>query len=90
MLRLLAHWVLSAVSVTIVANLLPGFRIATFGSAMLVAAVYGVLEILLYRILAILAFIPMLLSFGLFALVIHAFLLWLTSELNGVWSWLLL
>jgi putative membrane protein len=81
MLRLLAQWFLSAVSVTIVAKFLPGFRVATFGSALAVAAVYGILQVLLYRLLAILAFIPMILTFGLFALVIHTFLLWLTNEL---------
>ena len=81
MLRLLLQWVLSALSLMVVAKLLPGFRIQDFGSALVVAAVYGVLHVLLYRVLVFLAFIPVILTFGLFLFVINAFLLFLTSAL---------
>lgn len=81
MLNLLLLWVLSAVSLTIVAKLLPGVRIRGFGTALVVAGVYGILYVLLYRILAIIAFIPMIMTFGLFAFVINAFLLFLTDKL---------
>ena len=47
MLRLLLQWVLSAVSLTALSKFLPGFRIGHFGTAMIVAAVYGVLHVLL-------------------------------------------
>ena len=43
--------------------------------------VYGVLNYFLFWLVALIAFIPMLLSFGLFGLVINAFLLWLTDKL---------
>jgi len=66
-------WVLAAV--------LPGVRIRTFGTAVLVALVYGLLNYFLFWLIALIAFIPMLLSFGLFGLVINAFLLWLTDRL---------
>jgi putative membrane protein len=81
MMRLLLQWVLSALSLMAVAKLLPGFRIQDFGSALVVAAVYGVLHVLLYRVLVFLAFIPVILTFGLFIFVINAFLLFLTSAL---------
>ena len=81
MMRLLFQWVLSALSLMAVAKLLPGFRVKDFGSALVVAAVYGVLHVLLYRVLVLLAFIPIFLSFGLFLFVINAFLLFLTSAL---------
>jgi putative membrane protein len=81
MLSLLMLWVLSAVSLTIVANLLPGVRIRGFGTALVVAGIYGILHVLFYKILAIIAFIPMLLTFGFFAFVINAFLLFLTDKL---------
>ena len=81
MMRLLLQWVLSALSLMAVAKLLPGFRIQNFGSALVVAAVYGVLHVLLYRVLVFLAFIPLILTFGLFIFVINAFLLFLTSAL---------
>ena len=81
MMRLLLQWVLSALSLMAVAKLLPGFRIQDFGSALVIAAVYGVLHVLLYRVLVFLAFIPVILTFGLFIFVINAFLLYLTSAL---------
>ncbi|MGQ4806987.1 hypothetical protein NKDENANG_00325 [Candidatus Entotheonellaceae bacterium PAL068K] len=81
MIRLLLQWVLSAVSVTALSRFLPGFRIGTFGTAMAVAAVYGILHVLLYPILAFIAFIPVALTFGLFVFVINAFILFLTDKL---------
>ena len=43
--------------------------------------VYGLLNYFLFWLIALIAFIPMLLSFGLVGLVINAFLLWLTDKL---------
>jgi putative membrane protein len=81
MMRLLLQWVLSALSLMMVAKLLPGFHIKDFGSALGVAAVYGILHVVLYPVLLFVAFIPVLVSFGLFIFVINAFLLFLTSAL---------
>ena len=81
MLALALQWVLSAVSVVVVSKVLPGFRLKHFGTALIVAAIYGLLHILLYTLLKILFFLPMVLTFGLFALVINAFLLFLTDKL---------
>ena len=81
MLRLLLHWVLSAVSFALLSKFLPGFHVASFGTAMMVAAVYGILHVLLYKILVILAFIPVFLTLGLFTFVIEAFLLFLADKL---------
>jgi putative membrane protein len=81
MLPLLVQWLLSAVSLAILSRLLPGFRIKNFGTAVVVAAVYGILHLLLFRILAIITFIPRVLTFGLFDLVINAFLLFLTDKI---------
>jgi putative membrane protein len=81
MMRLLFQWVLSALSFMMIAKLLPGFHIKDFGSALGVAAVYGILHVVLYPVLLFVAFIPVLLSFGLFIFVINAFLLFLTSAL---------
>ena len=80
-MRLLLQWILYALSFMIVSKLLPGFQVRDFGSALVVAAVYGVLHVLLFRLLVFLAFIPVFLTFGLFIFVINAFLLWLTTVL---------
>jgi len=80
-MRLLLQWILYALSFMIVSKLLPGFHVRDFGSALVVAAVYGVLHVLLFRVLVLLAFIPVFLTFGLFIFVINAFLLFLTDAL---------
>lgn len=81
MFRLLLSWFLSALSFIIVAKILPGFRIKSFEKALVVAAVYGVLQFFLFKLLVIIAFIPIILTFGLFVFVINAFLLYLTDLL---------
>ena len=48
---------------------------------MVVAIVYGLPSYFLFWVIALITFIPMLLSFGLFGLVINTFLLWLTDQL---------
>ena len=63
------------------ASVLPGVRIKSFGTALVVVLVYGLLNYFLFWLIALVAFIPMLLSFGLFGLLINAFLLWLTDKL---------
>ena len=80
-MHLLLQWILYALSFMIVSKLLPGFHVRDFGSALVVAAVYGVLHVLLFRVLVFLAFIPVFLTFGLFIFVINAFLLFLTAAL---------
>jgi putative membrane protein len=81
MLSPVLQWLLSAVSLTIIANLLPGFRLKRFSTALIVAGIYGVLHVLFSSIFKIIFFLPMLLTFGLFALVINAFLLYVTDKL---------
>ncbi len=81
MLALGFQWLLSALSLTLISRMLPGFRIRHFGTALIVAAVYGVLHVLLYKILKIIFFLPMILTLGLFALVINAFLLFVTNKI---------
>ena len=81
MLRLIINVLLSAGLLYAIASLLPGVRMRSFGTAVIVAVVYGVLSYLLFWVIALITFIPMLLSFGLFGLVINTFLLWLTDKL---------
>jgi putative membrane protein len=74
--------VLGGLAFLIVARLLPGFEVrGGFGSAVLVAFVYGVIKALLWKLLVILSFPLVLLTLGLFIFVINAFLLWLTDKL---------
>jgi len=75
------QWLLSAVSLTVISNLLPGFRVKNFTTALIVAGIYGVLHVLFAWILKIIFFLPMFLTLGLFAFIINAFLLFVTDKL---------
>lgn len=81
MLGILIHVLATAGLVYLLASVLPGIRLKSFGTAVLVAVVYGLLSALLYKLLALIAFLPMILTLGLFGFVIHAFLLWVTDKL---------
>ena len=73
---------LGGLAIMVVAKLVPNFRIqGGFGSAVLVALVYGVLKVLLQKVLIILSLPLVVVSLGLFILVINAFLLWITDKL---------
>jgi putative membrane protein len=73
---------LGGLAFLIVARILPGFELrGGFGSAVLVAFVYGVIKALLWKLLVILSFPLVLLTLGLFIFVINAFLLWVTDKL---------
>ncbi len=76
------QWLLSAVSLTIISNLLPGFRLKNFGTALIVAGIYGILHVLFSAILQAIFFLPMIFTFGLFAFIINAFLLLVTDKLT--------
>ena len=81
MLRPVIDVLLTAGLLYALASALPGVRLKSYGTAVIVALVYGLLNYFLFWLIALVAFIPMLLSFGLFGLVINAFLLWLSDKL---------
>jgi putative membrane protein len=81
MLRLIIEVLVTSGLLYALATALPGVRLKSFGTALTVVLVYGVLNYFLFWLVALIAFIPMLLSFGLFGLVINASLLWLTDKL---------
>ena len=92
---LVISWVLFAAVFFGLSRLLPGFHVRNYGTALIVAAVYSLLHLLLFKILLILAFIPVLLTLGLFVFVINALILSLTDllidgfEIDGIGTTLL-
>ncbi len=68
-----------SIAVFVVAELLPSIHLKSFGTAIVVAIVYSILSFFLGWLLVFLALPVMILTFGLFKLVINAFLLWLTD-----------
>lgn len=80
MLRLLAEWVLSAVSLLIVTHIVPGFRVADFHVALIAALVIGLVNVTLGALLKLLTLPLGCATFGLFFLVINAFMLEFASK----------
>ena len=79
--RLLAHWVLSALCLLLVARFVPGISVQGFGTALLAALVIGFINVTLGLFLKILTFPITILTFGIFWLVINGFMLKLASLL---------
>ncbi|MBI2486483.1 MAG: phage holin family protein [Deltaproteobacteria bacterium] len=91
MLHLIVNWFLSALSLVIVAHIIPGFVVQGFGSALIAAVVIGLVNATIGLVLKILTIPISILTFGLFLLVINALMLQLASKLvsgfvvNGFW-----
>lgn len=72
---LILHWLLSALSILIVAHVVPGFEVRGFGTALIAAVVIGLVNATLGFVLKILTLPVTILTFGLFLIVINALML---------------
>ena len=81
MLRLIIDVLVTAGLLLVLASALPGVRLKSYGTAVVVALVYGLLNFFLGTLVGWILFIPMFLSLGLLGLVINALMLWLTDKL---------
>src|ERR1700716_1505232 len=80
-MRLLVHWFLKAVSLLVVAQILPGIRVDGFGAAFIAAAVIGLVSAVLGLFLKIILFPFILLSLGIVYFLINGLMLKIASEL---------
>jgi putative membrane protein len=80
-MRLLLNWILSALAVWLVANVVPGFYVSGFVAALIAALVIGFINATIGLLLKILTFPLTLLTLGLFWLIINALMLELASAL---------
>lgn len=81
MTQFIATWLVTTLSLLIITRLPLGITIKDTSTAFVAALVLGLLNALLGPILRFLAFPITLLTLGLFAIIINAFLLWLASRL---------
>jgi putative membrane protein len=77
--HLLINWLLSALSLVIVAHVIAGFRISGLGAALIAAIVIGLVNGTLGFFLKVVTFPLSVLTLGLFWLVINALMLKLAS-----------
>lgn len=81
MTQIIVHVLLLAGFILIIARSMPRIYIAGYGTAVLVAVVYGVINVTLGTVLKILSIPFIIVTVGIFLLLINTFLLWLTDEL---------
>ena len=72
---MLLHWIISAVSLLIVAHVLRGFNVANFQSALIAALIIGLVNSTLGFVLKLLSFPFIILTLGIASLIINAFML---------------
>ena len=80
MLHIVIQVLVTAFAVLVAARIVPGIRVRSFGSAVVFAVVLGILGVLLKTVLVILALPFILLTLGLFLIVINGFLFWLADK----------
>ena len=91
MVKLLVHWVLSALCLLLVARFVPGFFVSGFGTALIAAIVIGLVNSTIGVLLKIVTFPLTIITFGLFWLLINALMLKFAAifvpgfEVRGLW-----
>jgi putative membrane protein len=82
-MKLIIKWLLSAVALLVVAYIYSGVQVVGFGSALIAAAVIGLLNAVVRPILVVLTLPVTIVTLGLFLFVINALMFWSASGLLG-------
>src|SRR6478735_12609541 len=80
-MRLLIKWLLSALALLAVTYIYSGVQVSTYTSALLAAAVIGLLNMFVRPVLVVLTLPVTIVTLGLFLFVINALLFWAASGL---------
>ncbi|HXK25034.1 MAG TPA: phage holin family protein [Myxococcota bacterium] len=81
MIEFLAHLLLTAALLLLVANVVRGVEVEGWGSAFLGAIALGLVNAFVRPLMLVLTFPLTILTFGLFLLVINALMLWLVAAM---------
>ena len=90
-MKFILRLLLSALAVVVLARILPGVDVTSYGIAILVALVLSVLNFLVKPLLILLTLPVTIVTFGLFLLIINAIIILLADGLidgftvNGIW-----
>ena len=91
-MTLLLTWLVNALALLIITYLVPSIHIRSFGTALIVALVLGLINAVLRPVLIILTLPVTILTLGLFILVVNALCFWLCAsllkgfEVSGFWA----
>lgn len=78
-MRLLLHWILSAIALLIVSHLVPGFHVRGLIPALIAAVVIGLLNATVGLFLKIITFPLSILTLGIFLLIINGIMILVAS-----------
>ena len=81
MISFLWNILLLSIAVFLVARIMPGIHLKSFGTAIVVAIVYSLINYLIGWLLFLITLPAIIITFGLFKFVINAFLLWISDKL---------
>lgn len=79
-MRLLLRWLISALTLMLVAYYVPGITVASFYAALIAALILGLINAIIRPLLVVLTLPVNILTLGLFTLVINALMFWLASS----------
>ena len=91
-MTVLLTWLINALALLIITYLVPSIHIRSFGTALIIAIVLGLINAIIRPVLIILTLPVTMLTLGLFILVVNALCFWLCStllkgfEVSGFWS----
>ena len=80
-MRLILHWILSAIALLLVSRLVPGFHVAGLLPALIAVVVIGLLNATVGLFLKIITFPLSILTLGIFLLVINGVMILVASSL---------
>lgn len=85
-MRHIATWILVALAFLALPSIVPGITIASFKTALVIAAIWGLVNVLV-RPIILLVLLPInLLTLGLFSFVVNALLFWGVGSLAGFFN----
>jgi len=90
-MKILLHWVVSALAILVSAFVLPGVHVAGFVTALLLAVALGAINVVVRPVLVLLTLPITVVTFGLFLLVINTLMIMLASwivpgfTIDGFW-----
>ena len=79
MQKFLAKLLFTALALLAISYFVPGISVTSFYTALIVAIVFGILNLVVRPILIVLTLPITILTFGLFTLIINSFLFWFVS-----------
>lgn len=80
-MSIVIHIMLLSAVIFLVAEVMPGIRLKGFGTAVVVAIVYSLVDVVLGTLLKLLSIPFIVLTLGFFIFLVNAFLLWITDQL---------